>query len=251
MGKRSDRRNAGLVTASLLLVGAAACVAVAAARSQPNIGERAAARAIRLADATVIIEVNSTDRDAGLQVFLDGEPWSRMAVSGPDGRMILDVDAKARLNRFGLTELFSESHEPEFSELPLRKFKQRFPEGTYTFTGTTTEGMKLLGSARLSHDTPNGPRINSPAAGASVPESNVVASWARGRQPAGVRIAGYRVIVERERPLRVFNADLPASQTSVSIPSEFLEPGTEYKLEVQAIERSGNQSISELTFRVT
>ena len=36
-----------------------------------------------------------------------------------------------------------------------------------------------------------------------MPESNVVASWARGRQPAGVRIAGYRVIVERERPLRV------------------------------------------------
>ena len=251
MGKRPDRRNAGLVTASLLLVGAAACVAVAAARSQPDVGERAAARAIRLADATVIIEVNSTDRDAGLQVFLDGEPWSRMAVSGPDGRMMLYVDAKARLNRFGLTELFSESHEPEFSELPLRKFKQRFPEGTYTFTGTTTEGMKLLGSARLSHDTPNGPRINSPAAGASVPDSNLVASWARGQQPAGVRIAGYRVIVERERPLRVFNADLPASQTSVSIPSEFLAPGTEYKLEVQAIERSGNHSISELTFRVT
>ena len=84
-----------------------------------------------------------------------------------------------------------------------------------------------------------------------MPEGNVVASWARGRQPVGVRIAGYRVIVERERPLRVFNADLPASQTSVTIPSEFLEPGTVYKLEVQAIERRGNQSISELTFRVT
>ena len=140
MGKRSDRRNAGLVTASLLLVGVAACVAVAAARSQPDAGERAAARAIRLADATLIIEVNATDRDAGLQVFLDGEPWSGMGVLAPDGRMILDVDATARLNRFGLTELFSESHEPEFSELSLRKFKQRFPEGTYTFRGTTAEG---------------------------------------------------------------------------------------------------------------
>ena len=250
MGKRSDRRNAGLAAASLVLVGVAACVAVAGARSEPNTQERAA-RAIRLAEATMIIEVNSTDRDAGLQVFLDGEPWSRMMVSGPDGRVIVDVDARARLDQFGLTELFSESHEPEFSELPLRKFKRRFPEGRYTFTGTTTEGRKLLGSARLSHETPNGPRINSPAAGASVPEGNLVAGWARGRQPAGVRIAGYRVIVERERPLRVFNADLPASQTSVTIPSEFLEPGTEYKLEVQAIERSGNQSISELTFHVT
>jgi hypothetical protein len=251
MAKRSDRRNAGLAAASVLLVGVAALVAVAAARSEPNTGEKAAARAIRLADATMIIEVNSTDRDAGLQVFLDGEPWSRMAVSGPDGRTVLDVDAKGQLDRFGLTELFSESHEPEFSELSLRKFKQRFPEGTYTFSGRTVEGRKLVGRARLSHDTPNGPRITSPEAGTTVPESNVVATWARGRQPAGVRIAGYRVIVERERPLRVFNADLPSSVTSVTIPSEFLEPGIEYKLEVQAIENSGNQSISELTFLVS
>jgi hypothetical protein len=247
MAERSDRRKAGLLAAPLVLVGVAALVAVAAAQPEPSNH----ARAIRLADATMIIEVNSTDRDAGLQIFLDGEPWSRMAVSAPDGRTILDVDAKSRLDRFGLTELFSESHEPEFSELSLREFKQRFPEGTYTFAGRTVEGRRLVGRAALSHDTPNGPQITSPAAGATVPERGVVASWTRGRQPSGVQIAGYRVIVERERPLRVFNADLPASVTSVTVPAEFLEPGVEYKLEVQAIENSGNQSISELTFRVS
>jgi hypothetical protein len=36
-----------------------------------------------------------------------------------------------------LTELFSESHEPVFSELSLRAFKKRFPEGTYTFADRT------------------------------------------------------------------------------------------------------------------
>jgi len=251
MATRSDRRSAGLAAASFVLLGVAALVALAAARSEPNTHEKAAANATPLADATMIIEVNSTDRDAGLQVFLDGEPWSKMAVSAPDGRKVLDVDAQGPLNRFGLTELFSESHEPEFSELSLRKFKKRFPEGTYTFAGTTVKGRKLVGRARLSHDTPTGPRITSPAAGATVPESNVVASWTRGRQPAGVRIAGYRAIVERERPLRVFSAHLPASVTSVTIPAEFVEPGIEYKLEVQAIETSGNQSISELTFLVS
>ena len=83
-----------------------------------------------------------------------------MAVSGPDGRMILDVDAKARLNRFGLTTVL---REPRAGVLrtAAAQFKERFPEGTYTFTGTTTEGKKMLGSARLSHDTPNGPRISS------------------------------------------------------------------------------------------
>ena len=63
-------------------------------------------------------------------------------------------------------------------------------------------------------------------------------------------IRGYRAIVTREDPLRVFNADLPASATSVTIPSEFLEPNTEYKLEVQAIARSGNQTLTEVEFRV-
>jgi hypothetical protein len=234
-----------------LLVGTAALAATAVALSNDQPGAKAAQKPIRLADATMIIEVNSTDGDAGLQVFLDGEPWSQMAVFAPNGSKILDVDATGRLNRFGLTELFSESHEPEFSELPLRKFKQRFPAGRYRFRGTTAEGRRLIGSARFSHDTPAGPEITFPAAGASVPEANVIARWNRGPQPAGVDIAGYRVIVEREDPLRVFNADLPASANSVTIPAEFLEPGIEYKLEIQAIERSGNQTISEHSFKVS
>jgi hypothetical protein len=248
MTKGLDRPKAVLLAASLLLLGIAALVGIAAAaKSEP----KAAARPIRLDDATMIIEVNSTDRDAGLQVFLDGEPWSAMAISAPDGRKILDIDAKGRLNRFGLTELFSESHEPEFSELPLQKFKKRFPEGRYKFAGTTIEGRKLVGKARLSHDIPDGPEITSPTARATVPDTSVVASWTPAPEPAGVDVVGYRAIVERERPLRVFNADLPASVTSVTISAEFLEPGTEYKLEVQAIEKSGNQTISEITFLVS
>jgi hypothetical protein len=246
-----DRPRAALLAALVLLAGIAALVGIAAATSNGSSGAKTAARPIRLADATMIIEVNATDRDAGLQVFLDGEPWSEMRVNAPNGRKILDVDATGRLNRFGLTELFSESHEPEFSELPLRRFKKRFPAGRYRFRGTTVEGRSLVGSARFSHDTPAGPEITSPAAGGTVPEGNAVASWNPGPQPAGVDIVGYRAIVERERPLRVFNADLPASVNSVTIPSEFLQPGIRYKLEVQAIERSGNQTISEITFRVS
>jgi hypothetical protein len=107
-----------------------------------------------------------------------------------------------------------------------------------------------VGKARLSHDIPAGPQIVSPVAGAAVSGKNLVASWANVAQPRGVNIAGYRAIVERENPLRVFSVELPATVSSVTIPSEFLEPGTEYKLEVQAIEASGNQTLSEITFRV-
>jgi hypothetical protein len=36
----------------------------------------AAGQPTRLAAATLIIEVNGTDGDAGLQFFLDGDPWN-------------------------------------------------------------------------------------------------------------------------------------------------------------------------------
>jgi Fibronectin type III domain len=235
------------VTASALLAGTAGAVAIAAGGSSAR---PSAAKPLELEEATMIIEFNSTDRDAGIQVFLDGEPWTKMRVKSPDGRRLLAVDAKGRLDNFGLTELFSESNEPELSELPLRKFKRRFPEGRYRFSGETIEGRKLVGSARLSHDIPPGPKLTSPPEGATVPETGLVASWQPVPNEGGIDIEGYRAIVERENPLRVFNADLPASQTSVTVPAEFLEPGTDYKLEVQAIERSGNQTISEIEFKV-
>jgi Fibronectin type III domain len=220
----------------------------AAASAQPD--ARPAAKPVRLAEATMIVEVNATDGDAGLQVFLDGEPWRSMRVFAPNGRKIVDVATRGRLKRYGLTELFSESSEPPFDQFPLSRFKALFPEGRYRFAGRTIEGKRLVGSARLSHDIPDGPEITAPTAGASVSRDNLVATWKPVAESGGVDIAGYRVIVEREDPLRVFNADLPASATSVTIPREFLEPGTDYKIEVQANEASGNQTLTELEFSV-
>jgi Fibronectin type III domain len=236
-------------SAVVALGGLALFVGIAAVARSSSGPPAQAAKSIRVEEATMIIETNATDGDAGLQVFLDGEPWRSMAVSRPGGKKILDVRAKGRLRNFGLTELFSESNEPEFKELPFDKFKKRFPEGQYRFAGRTIEGDKLVGKARLSHDVPPGPEITSPAADTTVPRDNVVASWAPVTEP-GIEIEGYRAIVEREDPLRVFNADLPASQTSVTISPEFLEPGTEFKLEVQAIEANGNQTITEHSFSV-
>lgn len=63
--------------------------------------------------------------------------------------------------------------------------------------------------------------------------------------PRGVDIVGYRVIVSREDPLREFAVDLPPEETAVTVPAAFLEEDTEYDLEVLAVERSGNQTITE------
>lgn len=231
-------------------VAALALLALGGATVGLEHASKAASNPIRLAEATMIVEVNATDGDAGLQVFLDGEPWRSMTISSPDGRPILAVNAEGRLRDFGLTELFSESSEPSFDVFPLEEFKALFPEGKYTVVGTTVEGERLVGKATLSHDIPDGPEIVSPLEGAAVGRDSVVARWNPVTTPAGIDVVGYRAIVEREDALRVFSADLPASATSVTIPSEFLESGTEYKLEVQAIEASGNQTLTEITFIV-
>jgi hypothetical protein len=257
MTKRLHRPVTLALAAACLTAGTVALVGIAGAKSdrttsaQGGPSAQVAGKSIRLEDATMIIEVNSTDHDAGLQVFLDGEPWKSMKISRPGGKRILNVKAKGRLKNFGLTELFSESHEPEFGELPLRKFKQRFPAGKYTFVGRTVEGQKLRRKARLSHAIPRGPRITSPTEGAEVPASDVIASWDPVPDTRRVDIVGYRAIVEKEKPLRVFSVDLPANVTSLQIPPEFLQSNKKHKLEVQAIERGGNQTISEIEFRVT
>jgi hypothetical protein len=160
------------------------------------------------------------------------------------------INQKGRLRKQGLTELFSESSEPPFAEFTLAQFKRRFLEGRYTLRGRTIEGQRLVGTARLSHDIPNGRKILSLAEGTTVTRQDAVATWRPGPQPAGVDIVAYRAIVEREGPLRVFSVDLPASVTSVTIPPEFLKSGIEYLFELQAIEASGNITFSEANFRV-
>jgi hypothetical protein len=58
------------------------------------------------------------------------------------------------------------------------------------------------------------------------------------------------VIVTRENPLRVYQVELPASARSVPIPAAFLQRNTEYELEIQAIEESGNWTFTTSFFSV-
>jgi hypothetical protein len=242
MKRRSTLIAAGVAGLVLLALGGTAL-----GRGQAS---EMASQPVRLAAATLIIEVNETDGDAGLQFFLDGEPWRSMTISDPNGRVVVDVDAEGRLRNWGLTELFSESNEPPFTEVPLAEFLARFPAGKYTLVGETITGQQLVGTARLSHDIPEGPEITAPADGATVNRDGVVARWKAPPEPAGIDIVGYRVIATREDPLRVYQVELPASARSVPIPAAFLQSGIEYELEIQAIEESGNWTFNTSTFSV-
>lgn len=95
----------------------------------------AEAEVVEIADARIKFEINATDGDGGIQVFLDADPWKWMAIFDPDGRMAFRVATRGNIGKQGGTELFLESGEPEFSELSLEELLERFPAGDYQFKG--------------------------------------------------------------------------------------------------------------------
>jgi hypothetical protein len=205
-------------------------------------------------DARLKIEFNATDGDAGVQFFIDAETWRHVTVTNPRGHKVADFDAGMVIHNFGLSELFSESSEPPFDELPFAEFKQLFPEGVYTFRGQDIDGQRLQSTFRLTHAIPDGPRITSPTDGATLPPDGVTVRWNPVTTPAGIRVVAYEVIVVADESglgtaERTVDATLPATATHLHVPAAFLTPG-DYKTEVLAIERSGNQTLNEVAFTV-
>ena len=96
-------------------------------------------REIPFAVAEVFFELNNTDGDLGIHSSVDGEPWKKLEMEGPNGRELLEIDVRSRLRRQGLTQLFYESAEPTFDELDPDKFFRRFPPGEYEI------GLVLVG----------------------------------------------------------------------------------------------------------
>lgn len=251
-----------------LIIAAIAPVAVTAyavrdGSSPPKqVSKPAASTPIPLKDAKLNIEHNATDNDTGFQGFIDSEGWKRLSVTGPDGR-ILSFEGRGELAELGLTELFFETVEPENADVSIEEMLDRLPEGDYTIAGSAMENGESLGKtegiAWLTHNIPAGPTLISPAAGATVSVTGLVASWGAVTETITgdpVNIIAYQLIVEKDVPPHPhmigkigLSMYLRPSITSMAIPDGFLEPGTAYKWEVLAIEESGNQTLSSGEFQ--
>ncbi|MFQ6005736.1 MAG: hypothetical protein ACE5OQ_09555 [Woeseia sp.] len=235
---------------------------------------------IPFADAEIFFELNNTDGDLGIHALIDGDGWKRLAIEDPDERKMLNVRVKGRLRRQGLTEIFFESAEPTFDELPPGVFFARFPEGEYEIAGTTLDGMELASEAELTHTipAPANTRVNGlPTSDQCVDEDliteipdtgAITISWdpvmtshpdvmgggAGVQPPIPVEIHNYEVVVEVEaenpdpagEPFdAVFSVELPPWETETTLPDEFFELGDEFKYEVLAREESFNQTAVE------
>ena len=219
------------------------------------------AAAVPLKDAKLNIEHNATDADTGFQGFVDSEGWRRLDVRGPGGP-VARFQARGAFAQLGLTELFFESVEPANADVPIGDMLGKLPEGRYTIAGLAQENGRAgrtSGVAWLTHDIPAGPTLHSPAEGATVPVRGALARWSPVSTTitgAPVKIIAYQLIIEKDvepHPHMIgklgLSMYLRPSVTKMRIPNGFLEPGSAYKWEVLAIERSGNQTLSSGSFR--
>ncbi len=216
---------------------------------------------IPLKEAKLIIEHNAKDEDTGFQGFIDSEGWNKLTLTGPKGN-VLDFKATGKLGKLGLTELFFETVEPANADVPIVEILKTLPEGKYTFTGSAIEAGekkdKTIGFAMLTHDIPEGPVLLSPDEDAVVPVEDLLVSWSpvdKTIDGSDADIISYQLIIEKDEAphpnmigKRGLSMYLPASVTQITIPKEFLEPGTNYNWEVLAIEESGNQTLMSSQF---
>jgi hypothetical protein len=174
---------------------------------------------------------------------------------------MLNASVTGRLARQGLTELFFESGEPGFDELPPEGFFARFPEGEYEMEGLSLEGEVLEGEDVLSHvmpapaeptvsgvDLPDG--CDGPPVAVSEP---IVIEWDAVEtshpeigKTGSIQIQFYQVIVEKtgSSPL-AFTVDLPPDVREVELPEGLTASGDELKVEVLVRLDDGNSTAVE------
>ena len=152
-----------------------------------------------------------------------------------------------------------ESREPPVQEVSIATILAQFPKGRYSVRGLTIDGKRIRGRAMFTHDIPEAPQITYPADEATIPRFNQVFTWLPVTETIfgePVQITAYQVIITKDVPddpngfsRPTFDVVVPSTQTSLSIPSDFLQPNTRYEYEVLALEVSGNQTITAFHFR--
>lgn len=220
-------------------------------------------------EAFVFFELNHTDGDLGIHAKIDGDAWKRLKIErDADERTLLNIRVKSSLRRQGLTELFFESAEPPFDELPPEVFFRRFPEGEYDVEGVTLDGEELESETVITHlmPAPAEPSVNgipaAPDCDSELPvvsgEDPVVITWPPvmlshpdlGRTNEPIEVVNYEVVAEIDETPFVVSAILPPEADSFVVPSEIIALGDEIKFEVLVREASYNQTGVESCFEV-
>lgn len=229
-------------------------------------------------ECKAIIEINASDGDIGFHFLMDGEDLIEGRIDGPDGAKVFQEKAKGPLAEQTLTETFVESAEPLCWNSPeaepgeeivtLDEFLDRWPAGTYLFSGKGEGGEKAEGETELTYELP--------AAPASLAFDGTTITWTAGTDlgncastfelgllvqtvlpvhPMNVVVDAWEVVlvpdVEDGDPLGQlpFSVRVPGDATlAVSVPPEYLAAlpaDTAVKIEVGAIGGEDNATFTE------
>ncbi|MGB0908934.1 MAG: hypothetical protein ACPGYT_01110 [Nitrospirales bacterium] len=232
---------------------------------------------ISFSKAELFFELNNTDGDLSFHALIDGEQLKSLEISDSKGKRVLEISVNNRLQSQGFSELFFESVEHGFEEILPQTFFRQYPKGIYEITGKVLDGTQLTRQVTLTHVMPASPEptVNTlPMAKQCDPEESgfditvtsapVTIAWpavttshpnshgrgADSQLPVSVEIHHYEVEVEVVNGAlpSLLNVILPPSETSITIPEEFISLGKEFKYEVVVSENSFNQTEIESCF---
>ena len=232
-----------------------------------------------------IVEINASDGDVGFHVLLAGGPWRWASVLNRSLDRQMNVRSNNGMRQQGYSELFVESAEPLCWNDPeaepgtevrtVREFTDRFPAGTYLAIGRGVDRGLLYALAEFSHSLPAAPVATSEVF-ETMTGVTVEISWEPGTDlgrcayddaaipdPATVVVERWEVAFEPdldELPAGFefaskYSVLMPADSRSMIVPEAFLAPWlaagvTEYKFEIGAKERSGNQTFTEVALEI-
>jgi hypothetical protein len=191
--------------------------------------------------ARVHFERNTTDGDFEVVFEAKGgtEGLTKFTVVSPDGRTVVDFSSPDA-STLGMRQFRCESPEPENME----SVRSAFPEGVYTFSGSTATGVKLHGKATLNHKVAETTSFLRPKAGAKrVSIKNLEISWTPVKN-----VAAYIIYLEQDESDINITATLRGTANTFAVPDGFLLPDTEYTLGIGTVTSEGNTSLIETTF---
>jgi hypothetical protein len=221
----------------------AAAVTILACCGRMSVAADEATAPKHFAVAEIRFEQNATDGDveAVFDAIGNDDGLQKLSITAPDGRTIIDFSGASK-SSLGIREFHFESPEPK----DVAAVQKAFPEGEYTFTGSTAGGAKFQSKVKLSHSLPPTTSFVFPKAEArGVDFKNLKIEWAPVQG-----VSGYAIELTHDDSNASIEARLPASATSFAVPNGYLIPGGNYQLGIGTISSAGNASYIETEIEI-
>jgi len=195
---------------------------------------------VRLRQATISAEFTAGSGEVALVVSAEAETGlDQVEVRDPFGLRVAGLSSGIRGRTLAL-----HGFRLEVAETDRATFFASYPPGLYEIRARTSDGRAAIAATRLSHAVPLPPTPVYPLEDdVDVPASGLSIRWV-----ASSDAAHYQVGLE-EGETDLLAARLAGGSRSFTVPDGVLEPGHRYKLEIGAVDESGNCTFREVLFR--